>query len=108
NYFSRIVLHVHPNDIIPSLIFSSEKLKSPVFFVNHAEHTYWLGASVIDFLLQIREFNIQKDLKNRNIPIKNQFFLPIPVNESYKVIKQEKKTFNILSIGRENKYEPNN
>lgn len=108
NYFNRIVLHVHPNDIIPSLIFSSEKLESPVFFVNHAEHTYWLGASVIDFLLQIREFNIQKDFKNRNIPIKNQFFLPIPVNESYKVIKQEKKTFNILSIGRENKYEPNN
>lgn len=107
NNFSRIILHIHPHDVIPSLIFSSNKLKSPVFFLNHAEHTYWLGAPVTDFLLQIRESNIVKDSKNRNIPVQDQFFLPIPVDESYSLKKKEKNTFNIISIGRESKYEPN-
>ncbi|RXM40028.1 hypothetical protein BOQ62_08195 [Chryseobacterium sp. CH21] len=89
------------------MIFSSNKLKSPVFFLNHAEHTYWLGEPIIDFLLQIRESNILKDSKNRNIPVQDQFFLPIPVDESYSLKKTEKNTFNIISIGRESKYEPN-
>lgn len=105
--FSRIVLHIHPHDAIPSLVFSSDRLTSPVFFLNHAEHTYWLGAPVIDYLLQIRESNIKKDSKNRNIPVEDQFFLPIPVDESFSLNKKEKETFNILSIGRESKYEPN-
>ncbi|WP_454048095.1 hypothetical protein [Chryseobacterium sp. Marseille-Q8038] len=107
NHFSRIVLHIHPHDVIPSMIFSSKKIKSPVFFLNHAEHTYWLGAPVTDFLLQIRESNILKDSKNRNIPVQDQFFLPIPVDESYSLKKTEKNTFNIISISRESKYEPN-
>lgn len=107
NYFSRIILHIHPHDVIPSLVFSSQKLKSPVFFLNHAEHTYWLGAPVTDFLLQIRESNILKDSENRNIPVQDQFFLPIPVDESYSLKKTEKNTFNIISIGRASKYEPN-
>lgn len=107
NQFSRIILHIHPHDLIPSMIFSSKKIKSPVFFLNHAEHTYWLGAPVVDFLLQIRESNILKDSKNRNIPVQDQFFLPIPVRQSYSVKKLEKQTFNIISIGRESKYEPN-
>lgn len=107
NNFSRIILHIHPHDVIPSMIFSSNKLKSPVFFLNHAEHTYWLGVPVTDFLLQIRESNILKDSKNRNIPVQDQFFLPIPVDESYSLKKTEKNTFNIISIGRESKYEPN-
>lgn len=107
NDFSRIVLHIHPHDVIPSLVFSSQQLKSPVFFLNHAEHTYWLGAPVTDFLLQIRESNILKDSENRNIPVKDQFFLPIPVDQSYSLKKTKKSTFSIISIGRESKYEPN-
>ncbi|UEQ75484.1 glycosyltransferase [Chryseobacterium arthrosphaerae] len=107
NCFSRIVLHIHPHDVIPSLVFSSQKLKSPVFFLNHAEHTYWLGAPVTDVLLQIRESNILKDSENRNIPVQDQFFLPIPVDQSYSLKKTGKSTFSIISIGRESKYEPN-
>jgi glycosyltransferase involved in cell wall biosynthesis len=107
NDFRRIVLHIHPHDVIPSMVFSSEMLQYPVFFLNHAEHTYWLGAPVIDFLLQIRESNLIKDSKNRNIPVEDQFFLPIPVDESFTLKKTERKTFHILSIGRESKYEPN-
>ncbi|WP_027380397.1 glycosyltransferase family protein [Chryseobacterium daeguense] len=107
NDFSRIVLHIHPHDVIPSMVFSSKMLEYPVFFLNHAEHTYWLGAPIIDFLLQIRETNLIKDSKNRNIPVEDQFFLPIPVDESFKLKKTERTTFNILSIGRESKYEPN-
>ncbi|KQT22960.1 hypothetical protein ASG22_14535 [Chryseobacterium sp. Leaf405] len=107
NNFSRIILHIHPNDAIPSMVFSSEKIKSPVFFLNHAEHTFWLGAPIIDFLLQIRATNIQKDSDNRNIPADHQFFLPIPVNQSYNLKNGDNKIFNIVSMGTESKYEPN-
>lgn len=108
NSFTRIVLHIHPHDVIPSMVFSSDILKTPILFLNHAEHTYWLGAPVIDFLLQIRESNIIKDSNNRNIPVERQFFLPIPVDESYEIKKlSNKDTFDIISIGRASKYEPN-
>lgn len=107
NVFNRVILHIHPNDVIPSMVFSSEKITVPIFFLNHAEHTFWLGAPIIDFLLQIRESNIQKDFQNRGIPKEQQFFLPICVDEIYTRKRKKTNIFNILSIGREVKYEPN-
>jgi hypothetical protein len=46
--------HAHPHDPIPTLAFGVEG-GPPVFKFNAADHVFWLGASVADLVLEIRE-----------------------------------------------------
>ncbi|MDM1547547.1 glycosyltransferase [Empedobacter falsenii] len=105
--YDLIVLHTHPDDCLVNLVFSNPQLEIPVFMVNHADHVFWLGASVIDVLLQIRETNISADKLRRQL--KNQFFLPIPIvleeNKTPNVLK-DYKIINLLSTGSYYKYLP--
>lgn len=115
--FDYIVLHIHPNDVIPSIAFATNNLP-PVLFFNHADHLFWVGTSVIDILLQIRESNIELDKKRRKIE-KQQLYLPIPIldfenplgadNKYLTARKQlaiEHQEIVLLSTGNEYKFKP--
>jgi hypothetical protein len=78
--YDLVVLHTHPDDIIPVLAFANYK-STPVYLLNHADHSFWLGASVLDGLVQIREINYDVDAIRRGIPKEKQFYLPIPVDD---------------------------
>jgi len=104
--YDLIILHTHPDDVIINLVLSNPNLEIPVYMVNHADHVFWLGASVIDVLLQIRESNIKVDTIRRQIS--QQFFLPIPIeNQEIKNIDEDSEIINILSTGSYYKYLPN-
>ena len=106
--YNLIVLHTHPDECLINLVFSNEQLEVPVYTVNHADHVFWLGASVTDILLQIRESNIEIDKVRRQI--KNQAFLPIPIQlEKLDVdskAKDSTQNLNLLSTGSYYKYLP--
>lgn len=76
--YDFLVLHIHPDDIVPLLAFANTK-PVPVYFLNHADHCFWLGASIIDGLIQLREPSIELDKKRRGIEVP-QFVITIPVN----------------------------
>ena len=38
------------DDIIPTLAFATESFERPIVFVNHGDHLFWLGASIIDII----------------------------------------------------------
>jgi hypothetical protein len=110
--YDCIILHIHNYDVIPVIAFSCSNLP-PVAFLNHSDHIFWLGTSISDLVLQIREANIKLDEKRRNLS--NQFFLPIPVpNDGFKGTYTEvrkKLAINdnqvvLLSTGHEYKYRP--
>lgn len=42
-HFDRIVLHVHPYDVVPSLAFAPGVPVPPVIFLNHADHVFSFG-----------------------------------------------------------------
>lgn len=48
-----VVLHIHPDDIVPAVAFGSSG-GPPVLLLNHADHIFWVGANVCDAIINIR------------------------------------------------------
>lgn len=67
--FQYVVLHTHMNDPVALIAFGSEKFKRPVILFNHADHIFWLGASVADYVADLAEYRHQEiTLCARGIP----------------------------------------
>jgi glycosyltransferase involved in cell wall biosynthesis len=114
NDYDCVILHIHPDDVIPVIAYSTEKSPA-ISFLNHADHTFWIGASVSDVLMQIRESNIRYDNVRRGI--ERQIFIPIPLpneQEAAEEIKQQSREaigirdnqIVLLTTGTEYKYRP--
>lgn len=110
--YDIIILHIHPDETLTNIVLSSASIVTPVYFVNHADHAFWLGTSISDFILQIRESNITLDAVRRDININRQFFLPIPVENNFKndeILEGDcagNNFINLLSTGNAYKYKP--
>ncbi|WP_312760842.1 hypothetical protein [Epilithonimonas sp.] len=110
NDYDAIILHIHPDETITNIVFSQKDITTPVLFVNHADHVFWVGVSIADTVLQIRESNIAIDSERRGIAAERQVFLPIPIEASSELNDETNyngDTINILSTGTSYKYNPN-
>ena len=104
--YEHIVLHTHPNEILTVVAFGDEQFKTPILLNNHADHTFWVGNSIIDDVIQIRDSIIEIDKERRQI---TEFsFLPIIVKslDSQNVFHHSEENIKLLSTGAEYKYEP--
>ena len=85
----------------------------PVIFLNHADHAFWLGASVADVVANLRPSGQKITLCRRGI--KNSKILPIPILKAeptpdYEVIRKQlgikKDKIVLLTVGDQFKYTP--
>ena len=74
--YRAAVLHHHPWDPVPSLSFSEES-GPPVLLLNHADHVFGLGSSVIDMALNLR--GLSEHMTHRFRGIERNFLLPAPL-----------------------------
>ena len=42
-YADLVVMHLFPDDVIPLIAFADRDSLPPIIFVNHSDHTFWLG-----------------------------------------------------------------
>ena len=49
----QVVMHSHMWDVVPTIAFGVVG-GPPVLLLNHADHTFWVGASVADLLVNLR------------------------------------------------------
>ncbi|MDY0117320.1 MAG: hypothetical protein RBR59_07080 [Sulfurimonadaceae bacterium] len=109
--YEFIVLHIHQNEIITNLAFGNKNFKRPVFFLNHADHMFWCGVSISDYVLDLSTEGSEFSKTQRGV--NKSYVLPIPIKDEKKNISKndarnylhlDKKSKIILSIASEYKY----
>jgi hypothetical protein len=108
--FDFVILHIHPNDIIPLLALATENVP-PVGLMNHADHAFWLGVSIVDLVIDLRSFGTNLTMNRRKG--KKSLILPIPLLKASEEITREEARRQlsiqddqvlIVSMGAEYKY----
>lgn len=77
--YDCIILHHHPHDVVPLVAFATAK-GPPVAVMNHADHVFWLGASVADAVIDFRPFGSRLSRERRGA--RQGLTLPLPLNLS--------------------------
>lgn len=112
NWADVVVLHVHPSDAIPIVAFGVAE-GPPVIILNHADHAFWLGASIADVVANIRPSGQKITLSRRGV--QNSRILPIPILKAnpasdYEVTRKQlgikKDKIALLTVGDWSKYTP--
>ncbi|MCC2625497.1 MAG: hypothetical protein K0R14_1370 [Burkholderiales bacterium] len=78
--YKYVVLHHHPDDILPLLAFGNSYFKRPVFLYNHADHVWGCGYSVADRVLDLSAHSKNFSEKYRGIPEGTSVNVSIPVD----------------------------
>jgi len=74
-----VVLHVFPYDIVPILALATGCDSSKVAYVNHSDHTFWVGASVCDSIIHLRTQSARFLTERRGLDPARSAFLPTPL-----------------------------
>jgi hypothetical protein len=107
-----VILHHHPNDVIPVLAFASPHYP-PVGIMNHADHVFGLGSTVGDLFIEYRDES--REVSETRRFARKSLLLPIPLStDTVKITRQEARErlgiasdqVMLLSIGSSYKYRP--
>lgn len=71
-----VVLHVYGEDVIPLLAFANAAGFPPVLFLNHADHLFWLGASITHLNINLRDAASDLAIGRRGIPANRNILMP--------------------------------
>lgn len=81
-----VVLHLYPDDIIPILALAAGCDAARVLFVHHADHRFWIGASVAHSIVHLRRQSDQFLRHRRGLDPEQGSLLPIPLANPFSQI----------------------
>lgn len=85
--FTKIILHIHNYDVVPILAYANKAWKASIYFLNHSDHLFWIGAGIADLVLNLTEYAQKISIKRRNI--KNNLLLYGPPQQQLEVITDQ-------------------
>jgi hypothetical protein len=111
-----VVIHSHMWDIVPTLAFGIPG-GPPVLLLNHASHTFWVGASIADLVLNLRQAALDVSARHRGVAANRLFRIPLPapLSRDEAVVERHRVRTEVgiptdaivfLSIGAPYKYTP--
>jgi len=83
-----VVLHLHPWEVIP-VVALGVCCGPPVLLMNVADHEFWIGGSVADVVLNMRESGGDWIVRHRGIGRINYLPMPLPMPDSLKQTGQQ-------------------
>lgn len=83
-----VVLHIHNYDVIPIIAFANQVQSPPIIFLDHADHLFWLGASISDVVVTLRASALQLVEARRNIEKQRHVLLPIVLESTQRVLSR--------------------
>lgn len=120
--FEKIVLCIHMYDVVPLMAYSNKNWKKPVYFYNHANFLFSVGASISDCFLTLCSYDACKARRFRGAENVQVLKMPMKVVEAEsrdrELGKDELKSYIIkkynfdktdkiiLSMGNDFKYKP--
>ena len=113
--YEYIILHIHMDDPTALVAFGTEEFTRPVILFNHADHSYWCGASIVDMLADLRVNNFAQ--KYRGINNVHPIRIPFDANKSiqdFSTSKEESRKILgipldkkiVLTVGGAHKFSP--
>jgi hypothetical protein len=84
---TKVILHVHMYDPVPNLAYGTSSFTVPVIFFNHADHLFWIGASITDLCADMSRWRC--DFSRRRRGISQTCLLPIPTDDGFAPISRE-------------------
>jgi hypothetical protein len=108
-----VVLHLFPYDVIPALALAAGCDTVKTLFVHHADHTFWVGASVAHSIVHLRRQSAQFLRSRRGLDPEQSSLLPIPLtytpprvtrNEAKRALGYEPDVVLLLTIATPFKY----
>lgn len=74
-----VVLHLFPYDVVPVLALAADCDSVKTIFVHHADHTFWVGASVACLIAHLRQQPPTFSERRRGLNPAHSSILPIPM-----------------------------
>lgn len=109
--FEYVILHVDMDDLTPLIAFGTEDFARPVLFVNHADHQFWVGGSISDTVVNLRNWGKELNVRRRGIQHNSHLEIPVESNTIPFFKAEFKKELGlgntdtlILTIGSDYKY----
>ena len=87
--YEKIVLHIHMDDHLPLIAFGTSKFPRPVIFFNHADHLFWIGVSIADHIIDLREHGHMLTTDFRGSLSSSIIYLPVDVKEKPQIDKKQ-------------------
>ena len=75
-----VILHLFPDDIVPSIAFAKNTLSPPVVYVNLSDHTFWVGLAASNIVVHLRNAGYILSTRRRHLLQEKPTFVPTPIN----------------------------
>ena len=108
-----VVLHIWPDDAIPLIAFANKEQSPPILYLDHADHGFWLGATISDVVINLRASGMRLSQERRGFEAERIALLPIILppterklsrTEAKQKLGFDENTVLLLSIARAPKY----
>lgn len=84
-----VVLHLYPYDIIPVLALAAGCDSIKTLFINHADHIFWIGASIAHSVVHLRRQSPDFLKNRRGLRPEQSSLLPVPLGHAPTLMTRE-------------------